>query len=283
MKKIVWLSSYPKSGNTWLRTLLTNYLIDGKKPAEPNQLIPVWAYNADAFERSLGVFRQHLTPTQINNYRPVFYDFVSEANQQIVFAKIHDAYQINSKGVPIFPPTATKAALLIVRNPLDVAISYAHHLDISIDQTIEHMADEQAFSPGTEYNFAQFPQKMFSWSLHTRSWLDVKDYPVKIVRYEDLIDNTKKVFAEIVKFSGLKYAKHLTEKAVKFSRFEVMKRKEKKGGFREKQPTAKSFFRKGKSGEWRTKLTKEQISKIVKTHGDVMKELRYLDENGELI
>lgn len=283
MKKIVWLSSYPKSGNTWLRTLLTNYILDAKKPAEPNQLIPVWAYNADAFERSLGVFRQHLTPTQINNYRPVFYDLVSNQNSEIAFAKIHDAYELNSKGVPIFPPSATKAALLIVRNPLDVAISYAHHLNMSIDQTIEHMADEQAFSMGTEYNFGQLPQRMFSWSLHTRSWLDVKDYPVKIVRYEDLIDNTKKVFGKIIKFSGLKYAKQRTEKAVEFSRFEVMKRKEKKSGFREKQPTAKSFFRKGKSGEWRTKLTKNQISAIIDKHGEVMKELGYLDATGEFI
>ena len=57
----------------------------------------------------------------------------------------------------------------------------------------------------------------------------------------------------------------------------------KKSGFREKQPTAKSFFRKGKTGEWRTKLTKQQISNIIDKHGEVMKELGYLDKDGELI
>ena len=283
MNKIVWLSSYPKSGNTWLRTLLTNYILDGKKPAGPNQLIPVWAYGADAFERALGVFRQHLTPTQINNYRPIFYDLVSNENSQFVFSKIHDAYELNSKGIPIFPPSATKGAIYIVRNPLDVVLSYAHHLNMPIDQTIEHMADENAFSMGTEYNFGQLPQRMLSWSSHARSWIGVKEYPVKVVRYEDLTANPKKVFSEIVKFSGLKHEKRRVEKAVEFSRFEIMKKKEKKEGFQEKQPTAKSFFRKGKTGEWRTKLTKVQINSIIAKHSEMMKEFGYLDENGEPI
>ncbi len=38
MNKIYWLASYPKSGNTWVRIFLTNYLLDSDEPADINRL-----------------------------------------------------------------------------------------------------------------------------------------------------------------------------------------------------------------------------------------------------
>ncbi|MEJ2083836.1 MAG: sulfotransferase, partial [Acidobacteriota bacterium] len=38
MTGIVWLASYPKSGNTWLRAFLMNFLDPGKRPVDINQL-----------------------------------------------------------------------------------------------------------------------------------------------------------------------------------------------------------------------------------------------------
>lgn len=276
MSGIYWLSSYPKSGNTWVRTLLSNYFSNTRGAVKVNQLMPAWAYISEWFETTLGVDRQDLTPRQIYRYRPLAYEAVARNAAHPVFSKIHDAFENNCDGVPVFPPAATEGVLYMVRNPLDVAVSYAHHLNVSIDETIEHMGDDNAYLAGAWTNYTQLPQKLASWSEHVRSWLDAPDMRIKVIRYEEMLANPTKVFKDIIKFCKLDIDKKKLEKSVRLSRFEVLKKQEKNIGFKEKQPTAASFFRQGKAGDWSSKLTVVQVEKIVSRHGDMMRRLDYL-------
>jgi hypothetical protein len=101
----------------------------------------------------------------------------------------------------------------------------------------------------------QLPQKLKSWSSHVCSWADAPDLNVGVFRYEDMIRKTDDVFAEIVSFAGLEIDENRVRKAVEFSRFERLQAQEAAHGFREKQPTARSFFRAGKTGTWREVLS----------------------------
>ena len=72
---MVWLASYPKSGNTWLRALLTNYLLDGGGPASINALIGSWIANRrDLFHRYTGVPSSDLSGEEVLRLRSLFHE-----------------------------------------------------------------------------------------------------------------------------------------------------------------------------------------------------------------
>ncbi|HVU23800.1 MAG TPA: sulfotransferase domain-containing protein, partial [Opitutus sp.] len=127
MKGIVWLASYPKSGNTWFRTFLTNFLRDGDAPAAINELAggPIASARIH-FDEAVGYDSGEMTYDEIDALRPDVYRQWAREAQQTPFCKIHDAYTFLPDGRPLSPPDATECALYFVRNPLDVAVSFAH-------------------------------------------------------------------------------------------------------------------------------------------------------------
>lgn len=284
MSGIYWLASYPKSGNTWLRVLLTNYLRNDDKPADINDLdISTIGFNRDVFDECLGIESSDLTEKQIEYYRPSVYEKMADEISEPLFLKIHDAYFYNAEDRPIFSKTATAGAIYLVRNPLDVAVSYAHHQDEPIDKIIRLMNEDDAFLAGSEKDGGQLLQKLSSWSNHVKSWTNEPDLNIHVVRYEDLLLDTIKEFSKIVKFAGLEFDPKRIEKSVEFSRFEQLKKQETVHGFNEKQPTAKSFFRRGRANSWRGTLSPRQIKQIISNHRTVMKYFRYLDSENKIL
>lgn len=284
MRNIYWLASYPKSGNTWLRILLTNYLRNQDVPADINDL----DLNGDAFvlgpfEELLGIDVADLSLQQINYYRPLVYEKMSAEIENPVFLKVHDFYWKNKEGNSIFSTKATAGVIYLVRNPLDVAISFAHHLDKSIDKTIKLMANEAAFLTGLNSSAPHLPQKLSSWSQHITSWIDEPGLNVLVVRYEDMIQDTVKKFSEIIEFVELEFDAVRIKKAVEFSSFDRLKEQECQYGFKERQATSASFFRQGRSGNWRDRLNPSQINEIVATHQIAMRRLGYLDKNKQIV
>ena len=135
---IVWLASYPKSGNTWLRTFLTSYLKNDGTPASINELIGPLVTSRALFDEYLGLPSSDLAPGEILRLRPLLHELLAAELPRPTFFKVHDAC-IHTAGGPLFPRAATAGAVYLVRNPLDVAVSYAHHLQWSIDRTVEEM------------------------------------------------------------------------------------------------------------------------------------------------
>ena len=234
MSGIVWLASYPKSGNTWLRVLLTNYLSDTGEPADINHLLggPV-ASARECFDQWAGVEASALDPNVVDRLRPQVYRCVARDADDTLFMKVHDAWTRVDTGEPMFPADVTLGIVYIIRNPLDLAGSCAHHWGTSIAAAVEH--DVRRLRPERLPGPARpAPPAVGSWSDHVRSWVDDSGLPVHVVRYEDLSVDPCGVFGGVVKFCGLGYDEDRVEKAVAFSSFAELRRQEASAGFQER-------------------------------------------------
>lgn len=274
--KTIWLASYPKSGNTWFRVFLTNYLNNSDKPALINDLerTPI-ASARGCFDISYSIDSADLYPDEIDAMRPNIYNKWKQ-DSEMQFHKVHDAYTyIEDK--PLLGNPCDQAAVYFIRNPLDVAISFAHHSGHEdIDKTIKHMSQINFTFCGTTKTMPnQLRQKLLSWSEHVKSW---EKGPIDklFLRYEDMVANPIKEFTKAIKFFGYPDDPERIAKAVEFSSFRNLKKQEADIGFSEKAPNAKSFFRNGKSSDFLNKLSQKQINQITKDHNEVMKKYEYI-------
>jgi hypothetical protein len=277
-KKIVWLASYPKSGNTWFRAFLTALLGDGD--------LNINEMKTDGIFSSRGIFdgctdmdSTYLYDSEVKNLLPdVFKYQASQYQKDKLFIKIHDAYMLNDNGLPIVPEEPTLCALYFIRNPLDVAGSFASHNGGTIDEAIELMNNEKGSlarqSRSRNVN-NQFKQLMLSWSGHVNSWSADLPFPVFVIRYEDMLADTKAVFTRAVRFMKISVTEEQIDKAIAETKFEKLQQQEGKDGFAEKNKKSKLFFRKGVAGDWVNELTPLQIKTIINEHSEVMKRYGY--------
>lgn len=197
------------------------------------------------------------------------------------FRKVHDAYR-DQFGRVQFSPIATRLAICIVRNPLDIASSLSNHYGLPV----QHGVDQLNQTAGgvmikTPNARSQLPQYYGDWSAHTTSWLDQTDLPVLLIRYEDMKRKPFETFAAVAHRSGIAASSNDILKAIEGSSFQRLKALEEQQGFSEKPPHAQSFFRAGKVGGWRDELNEEQVHSIIRQHHSTMQRLGYLDQTGE--
>ena len=279
MGEITWLASYPKSGNTWLRILLTNYRQDSDEPADINRLDggPI-ASSRLWFDEWAGLEASLLPPDLVERLRPEVYRLMAHHEPEPLLMKIHDAWHPVDTGEPLIPPDATAGAVYIVRNPLDVVPSFASHYGLSLDEAIARMNDPQ-WGRITADTIAreQLPVFMGSWSTHVASWVDAPQLRLCLVRYEDLLADPVAQFARVVEFLGWDTNTDRVERAVEHASFAQVQAQELRGGFRERPGfSAERFFRNGRSGAWRGQLTPAQVSAVTLAHGPMMARLGYL-------
>jgi hypothetical protein len=196
--------------------------------------------------------------------------------------KVHDAYTLNAEGEPLLGGRiAADGAIIIVRDPRDVAPSLANHLNVSVDQAIASMNNpDYNFCDSPNRRFHQFRQKLFDWSRHIQSWLGQTDLPVHLVRYEDLHADPVKYFSAAMSFAGREVSAESVARAVQLTAFQSLQTREAEAGFRE-SPTNRKFFRCGRAGGWRTELTAAQIEAIEAKHLPMMQHLGYASAQDE--
>lgn len=283
---IIWLASYPKSGNTWFRVFYTNLVRDLDTPVSVNELEPrLIASSRTQFDDYTGVESSNLCPDEIERLRPLVYETISrvEGNgEKPIYMKIHDAFTRTGDGCPLVSPQATRGAIYFLRNPLDVAVSFAHHISCDIDTIIGKMAaDSHCLNDRTDRIGNQFRQRLLSWSNHVTGWVDGLGARLHLMRYEDMLRAPLESFAAAVRFARLPDEPDRIQKALRFSDIRELQRQEQTHGFREKSQRAKSFFRKGKTGSWREVLTDRQAQRIIHDHRIAMKRFGYLDDHDE--
>ena len=279
---ILWLASYPKSGNTWLRAFLANLFTNAKVPVDINKL-PNFAfaeYRLEFYERLSGKSRDQLDDKALNILRPDVQRYLAASNKgQSVMVKTHAAMGFQDN-VPTILPEATAGAIYVVRNPLDVTVSYAHHVGIDYDRAVEAMSlSTNMLATSGDFCF----QLLGSWSDHVRSWVDggKNGLPLHVVRYEDLQCQPEKTFGGIMKFLKLPKNDERLERAIRHASFKELRRQEDTTGFIEKSKKAEKFFRTGQIGGWKQDLTPEQAARTIDYHRDVMKEFDYLTRDGK--
>jgi len=264
---IVWLASYPKSGNTWVRAFLHNYIVNAVEPHSINSLVDFSvAECAGAF---YGAGHAGLREEQVQKLRPAVHAQLTQLHPDLVFVKTHNANRA-VHGIPLCTPGVTAGAVYIVRDPRDVAISYAAFARKSVDEMIDFMGDSGA---ANATDAAQVFELLGSWSEHAISWVAA---PKRLlVRYEDLLAEPARYFARIIKFLGTgEVDAARLARAISFSGFDVLAGQEAVSGYRA-AGGAETFFRAGKSGQWRERLTPAQAQKIEAAHGEVMQKFGY--------
>jgi len=274
--KIVWMASYPKSGNTWFRALLSG-LFYGALDINKMNTDGIFS-NRFLFDGIADFDGRLFDEEEVKEQQGVIFSHHIKFSKRLEFTKVHDAYSINRIGQAIFPKDISHKVIYLVRNPLDVVASFSNHLNQPIDRTIQHMNNESGYLArqpnGLNIN-NQFPQLMYSWSGHVNSWINQKNIPVEIVRYEDLKKAPHKTFSRVVASIGIKAKRKDISNAIDISKFDKLQKMEKNKGFREKNAESKIFFRKGKSGAWKNELTSEQAKSIIKKHKKTMVKLGY--------
>ena len=279
---IIWLASYPKSGNTWVRLFIKSYLSKDKKNFNINQ------EPEDDFVINKFPSKNILEEMKINynNFFEIAQNWISiqeriNLNNKLNFLKTHNAMCTINKS-KFTNKENTLGAIYIVRDPRDIAVSFSHHFGISLVKIIENMLNEnhtifesdfenKSLGPGSTL--------LSSWANHYNSWKNYNLSEVLIIKYEDLINKTNDKFYEIVsylnKLNKIRIDKAKIQECIQLTSFINLQTLEKKYGFDDKT-LSKNFFRKGEIGSWKNELDIDLSKRIENHFKKEMKELNYL-------
>lgn len=275
MGNIVWLASYPKSGNTWMRAFIYNLI---ENPSRPGRIADLPAYFEEEskprwyapYAGDGGVAA--LDFDQAMALRPqVHQDIAQSRDRGTIFTKTHNMFG-HLQGIPLHNLSVMAGAVYLVRNPLDVVLSVADHFGLSVDAAMDFMANEETGTPTNEANVAGY---MGSWSTHVQSWTQQPHPAIVVVRYEDLQDKPLKAFGSVAKLLGMGQDPQRLRKAIQFSSFRELKQQELADGFIEKSPNSRHFFRKGSKNQWAQALNDAQVAAIVERHREQMQRFGY--------
>ena len=278
---IVWLASYPKSGNTWVRAFLANALAGRDEP------VPLDAFGryilADHPKPHYQAVTQSsveaLTPAEINRLRPLVHHKLAERGGDggVVLVKTHSMITSLS-GVPSITAQATAGAVYILRNPLDVAVSFAKHFGATLDAAVSALSTKTTMLAGSPDHVFQ---PIGSWSGHATSWLDARGLKVHLMRYETMMAEPQSAFSDLMAFLKLPQDSDVIARAIAFSSFKSLQGQEASTGFHERPATAERFFRQGETGGWRKHLSTAQVRTLIEANRKVMQRFGYLDAAGE--
>jgi hypothetical protein len=272
---IWWLASYPKSGNTWLRAFL--WTLVSQRPIDINNLLSLgpFAGSRTRFDHALGIESETLSRDQEMNLRPrAFEIWAAEAKRQL-YCMAHDAYYSTPAGEPLFPASATRGAVYVVRDPRAVAVSLAYYMAQPIDAAIASMDNPATISASSKIRLSnQLRQRLLRWSEHVESWLSAP-FPVHVVRYEDLHADPTAAFGAVAAFLGLPSDAKSIRAAIESTTFLRLKAQEREVGFIERPYRSAAFFREGRIDGWRQALSPEQAARVVAAHAPMMRRFGY--------
>tara|TARA_B100001057_G_scaffold490983_1_gene580295 strand:- start:3672 stop:4514 length:843 start_codon:yes stop_codon:yes gene_type:complete len=279
MGKIVWISSYPKSGNTWMRYLLANYFYNPSNAPSAKIINNIKKFNIDD---SLKTTKEELQKIKKNPYNISKYWIPSqkkllEENDNILFLKNHNSL-LKIKENNFSNKNCSLASIYIVRDPRDVVVSYAHYSNLSYDETIDKLLTDKLLCVIDKDNPWNV-EVIGSWKFHYLSWKNgIPGTPIIVIRYEDLIRNTYIEFLKVITFLSkiLKFKVNYNQLvfSVNASSFKNLKKFEINNDFKENRGQ-NLFFRKGKTNDWIDNLNKNQISRIEKELSNEIEKLGY--------
>ncbi|WP_025897345.1 sulfotransferase domain-containing protein [Sneathiella glossodoripedis] len=276
MGAIVWLASYPKSGNTWVRMLLNNYFLGDVKRQNLNSL-DLTTFGGSSMSSYRAITKKDveaLSDDEVMQLTPAAHRYIASLRPEVTFVKTHNLLSTNF-GIPLITADVTKAGLYVVRNPLDTVISVADHFGLDIDRAIKFMNNR---SGSTAPNETMVRQIFSSWSMNVASWTTQPPFPVWTIRYEDLHSSPERTMRNALQFLGAEIDRKKLVQAIKQSSFKSLKSMEKKDGFVERSRHSKAFFRSGKTDQWKSKLTAAQIRQIVDANRQQMQRFNYIPD-----
>ena len=262
---ISWIASYPKSGNTFIRSFLASYLFSDTGKFDFDLLYNILQFPSLKFSKTDLFSKKDAAQNWIYNQNFFF-------NNKDTFLKTHNTL-IEFEGYKFTSPKQTKGAIYIVRDPRNVVLSMSHHYSLTYEESFEKMINNEASLLEKTFNndHSNFTF-LGSWSNHYKSWRDNNEFKVLFLKYEDFEENAEKEFKKMLSFIyELKNEKFIINdkkfsNALKSTNFTNLKNKENIYGFEESIYSDKgkklNFFNFGFQNKWQKKLPNDMIKKI---------------------
>ena len=291
-KHIFWLASYPKSGNTLLRAILSSLFFTENGIFNFKLLETITTFEDTYFVSKI----KKLIGNDLNKLKSttIFYKYLLKIQERrnlgfkedFKFFKTHSGnFGINNNFFT--SQENTRGVIYIIRDPRDVCISWANHTSKTFNESIEFMTNDLASLSWIErenkiFDIENKPSSFLSrWDKHVVSWTSINwDCPLLILRFEDLVYKKEETIKAIANFFidrfGFKF-QNLDRKIVnilKTTDFQKLKEIELKDGFEEAQ-VGRQFFKSGTKNQWKNKLSKEQIIKIEEKFNKIMNKFNY--------
>jgi hypothetical protein len=256
LQRIVWLASFPKSGNTWARSFLANSFQPPGKALDINSLRQFTTADVrqDFFDRAnSGPFRGQTIEEWIK-VRPAALRLIAASKDGHHFVKTH-CQVIKVGNVPLIMPEVTAAAVYLIRNPFDLALSYARHLGLDVDAAIGRMANPQTAHRG-DTGIIEFIGR---WDDHIRTWTEAKGLPLHLMRYEDMVADPAAAYRGLFAFLKVPVDEAQFARTLELTSFEALRKQEQERGVRERPAQMAQFFARGTAGGWREELSAKQV------------------------
>ena len=266
---IIWLASYPKSGNTWLRSLISSYYFSNNGTFDFNLLNYIDQFPAPKY--FVDVKDNIVNPEDFSKY---WLSKQSEINKdkKLRFFKTHAAMcKINNN--PFTDNKNTLGAIYILRDPRNLITSLSNHYQLNLSESLDFMIEEKkALVDRVDNKFKAFVP-IFSWRFHLKSWIHNKSFKTIVIRYEDLTNETYYTFKKVIEFidklanNKNKFDKEKAKKTIVSCNFKNLQNLEKNKGFSEALTKKNSkekikFFNLGKDNDYRKLLNEDLINKM---------------------
>ena len=282
---IFWIASYPKNGNTWLRSLLSAYyftkdgnFINDKILKNIPQFPEKKYFDKFNYDEKITVSTTKFwikAQEQINKEKKIKFFKTHNINGSI------DNNEFTNKNNSI-------GAVYIIRDPRNVITSIMNHFEMSNEDALNFMLNEKKFTydyfKKNDYSDFQF---ISSWEKNYKSWINNKDFPVKLVKYEDLINQTFFVVKDLINFINKickldqNFDKIIAQQAINSTSFEKLKKIEKNYGFSESIKSKNQdndkipFFHLGPNNNWKKMFDANFADKLNEIFKESLRELGY--------
>ena len=281
---IFWIASYPKSGNTWLRALLSSYFYSEDGIFNQNLLKNIGQFPEKRHFSDFDYDPKIITDT--SKFWIKAQEKINLNNKLNIFKTHNILGSINKNNFTNKKNTA--GAIYIVRDPRNVLTSLQNHYELSKDEALEFMLSEKKYihDHHAKNDFSDF-QFISSWEKNYKSWINQKIFPVKLIRYEDLTLKPLDTLRELIDFiqNTIQEKKDINnlkaQNSVKSCNFKNLKNIEKDNGFVESVLSKNDlkkipFFHLGPKNDWKSMFDKNYQKKLYIIFENNLKELNYL-------
>ena len=282
MKKIVWISSYPKSGNTFLRAMLSAFFYSKEGIFKQDYLKNISEFPRDFFDfKSSNNFLN-----EIKEYEKI-QKKISSTDKEVIFLKTHLANLVINETFQTINKDFTLCSIYIVRDPRNVILSLKNHYNLDIKKSLSLLTNDKNFISMNNKNSSKGYTLTLDWASNYLSWKNQKNINTIFVKFEDLVFEQEKAFSYILnklkKFVNFEIDQKKIENVIKTTNFKYLRQLEEKEGFIENKIMGISdnrnfFFNKGPKQNFNKDLDPSILEEINKKYKNLLQKLNYLKE-----